>query len=134
MPDVFIPMDTSTLYHRQIVNRGVLTRFSIKYVQENRSLLKSKYATFKKFNDKFEISDEILNDLVAAATEAKIEYNEEQFTTAKPLIKTQLKAAMARDFFEDNEYYQVHNEINESYKEALRIISDDALYNKIITK
>ncbi len=43
------------------------------------------------------------------ADQEKIEFNEEQYNKALPLIKTQLKALIARDLWDMNEYFQVMN-------------------------
>jgi len=132
MPDVFIPADSSTVYHRRIVNSGVLNRFTINYVQTHRPQLKSKYPNINKFIEKFTVDDDILGELTTAATEAKIELDEEQFEKSKSLLQVQVKALIANDLFEKGEYYQVINEINNSYKEALKIINDDKLYSEVL--
>jgi carboxyl-terminal processing protease len=132
MPDVFIPADSSTVYHRRIVNSGVLNRFTINYVQTHRPKLKSKYPNINKFIEKFTVDDDILGELTTAATEAKIELDEEQFEKSKSLLQVQVKALIANDLFEKGEYYQVINEINNSYKEALKIINDDKLYSEVL--
>ena len=50
------------------------------------------------------------------------EYNEEQFQTALPLIKTQLKALIARDLWDMNEYFRVIYDLSDSMKKALELL------------
>jgi carboxyl-terminal processing protease len=52
----------------------------------------------------------------------------------KSIIKLQIKALIARDLYDMSEYYQVINDENDSFKEALRIINNDNLYNKKLGK
>ena len=61
----------------------------------------------------------------------KIEFNEEQYNKALPLIKAQLKALIARDLWDMNEYFQVMNATNKSVERALEILNDKE-YEKIL--
>ena len=99
MPDFFVPIDTTqyTDYHRNLVAKGVVIKTTMKFIENHRKELKNKYKKFDTFNEKFEIGDEILNDMLATAEKEKIEFNEEQYKKSLPLIKTQLKALIARD-------------------------------------
>jgi carboxyl-terminal processing protease len=50
------------------------------------------------------------------------------------IIKAQIKALVARDIFGESEYYQVINtEIIEAYSKAIEIISNEAVYNKLLS-
>ena len=97
MPDYFVPVDTTlyTDYHRNLVAKGVVIKTTMNFIEKNRKALLDKYKTFEKFNEKFEIDDQLLNYLREAADKEKIEFNEEQYNKALPLIKAQLKALIA---------------------------------------
>lgn len=133
MPDYFVPVDTTlyTDYHRNLVAKGVVINTTMKFIEQNRKELKDKYKTFDKFNEKFEIDDQILNHMRELADKEKIEFNEEQYNKALPLIKTQLKALIARDLWDMNEYFQVMNTTNESVIRALEILNDNE-YGKML--
>ncbi len=132
MPDVFIPVDTTryTNYHRNIVASGSLNREAMNYLDQNRAAITKQYKTFEQFYDNFEVTDAMLQDLVKLANENKIEFNQEQFDISKPLIKLQIKALLARDLYDMNQYYQIINAENNSYQEALKIINDEQRYLK----
>lgn len=136
MPDIFVPLDTTrtTKYHRELVAKGVIYRASMNYIDRNRNELKKSYPTIEKYKNKFEINDEIWNDVQKLAKEEKIEFNEEQFKQSKPLISLQLKALIARDLFDMNEYFIIINDINESLQKALEIINNPEEYEKILQK
>ena len=136
MPDIFVPLDTTrtTKYHRELVAKGVIYRASMNYIDRHRNELKKSYPTIEKYKNKFEINDEIWNDVQKLAQEEKIEFNEEQFKQSKPLISLQLKALIARDLFDMNEYFIIINDINESLQKALEIINDPEEYEKILQK
>ena len=61
----------------------------------------------------------------------KIEFNQEQYDRALPLIKTQLKALIARDIWDMNEYFQIMNKTNKSVERALEILQSDE-YGQIL--
>ena len=135
MPDFFVPIDTTqyTDYHRNLVAKGVVIKTTMKFIENHRKELKNKYKKFDTFNEKFEIGDEILNDMLATAEKEKIEFNEEQYKKSLPLIKTQLKALIARDLWDMNEYFQVMNTTNNSVKQALKVLNEGT-YEKMVKR
>ena len=66
------------------------------------------------------------------AEKEKIEFKEEEYNKSLALIKLQIKALIARDLYDMNEYFQIINNASDSYNEALKIINDDEIYNKIL--
>ena len=68
------------------------------------------------------MSQAMLDELVEQGTSMGITYNEAQFRTALPLVKTQLKALLARDIWDMNEYFQVINTLNDSMKKAIELL------------
>ena len=56
--------------------------------------------------------------LIDEGKKAGVEYNKEQYQKSAPLIKLQLKALIARDLWNMNEYYQTINAVDESVKKA----------------
>lgn len=126
MPDYFVPIDTTqyTDYHRNLVAKGVVIKATTGYIEKHRKDLKDKYKKFETFNDKFEIDDNFLADIRALADKEKIEFDEKQYNQSLPLIKTQLKALIARDLWDMNEYFQVMNSTNNSVQQALKILQD----------
>jgi len=55
-----------------------------------------------------------------------------QFEKSKPLIKLQLKALVARDLWEMNEYYQIMDADNESLQKAVEILQKPGAYENIL--
>lgn len=134
MPDVFIPFDSTryTDYHRKVAGLGIINRVAMNYLDMNRKDLTKKYPNVNVFKDKFVITDEITKELIDLAEKDKIEFNEEQYNKSKDLISLQIKALIARDLFDMNEYFVIINDENESLKEAIRIINNPESYEKIL--
>ena len=133
MPDFFVPIDTTqyTDYHRNIVAKGVVIKTTMKFIESHRKELQSKYKKFETFNDKFEISDEILANMQTLAEQEKIKFDEKQYQKSLPLIKTQLKALIARDLWDMNEYFQIMNTTDSSVLQALKVLNEGA-YEKVV--
>ena len=135
MPDVFVPLDTTqyTDYHRRLVAKGIIPQFALRYVDKNRADLKAQYPDAQKFIKEFAVTEEMLNDLVDAGKVEKVDFNKQQFDQSKVMLRTFVKAAIANDLFSTGAYFQIVNEQNDIYKEALSIINDDARYHKLIS-
>lgn len=135
MPDVFVPLDTTqyTDYHRRLVAKGIIPQFALRYVDKNRADLKSQYPDAQRFIKEFTVTDEMLNNLVDAGKAEKVDFDKSQFAKSKEMLRTFVKAAIANDLFSTGAYFQIVNEQNDIYKEALSIINDDARYRKIIS-
>lgn len=135
MPDVFVPLDTTqyTNYHRRLVAKGIIPQFALRYVDKNRADLKAQYPDAQKFIKEFTVTDEMLNNLVDAGKAEKVDFDKSQFAKSKEMLRTFVKAAIANDLFSTGAYFQIVNEQNDIYKEALSIINDDARYRKIIS-
>ena len=135
MPDVSVPLDTTqyTDYHRRLVAKGIIPQFALRYVDKNRADLKAQYPDAQKFIKEFTVTDEMLNNLVDAGKAEKVDFDKSQFAKSKEMLRTFVKAAIANDLFSTGAYFQIVNEQNDIYKEALSIINDDARYRKIIS-
>ena len=135
MPDIFVPVDTSeySTYYRDLVAKGVIYQYAIDYVDKHRKDLKKQYATVDDFDKRFNVTDDMMQALIAAGEKEKVTYNEEQYATSKRVISTYVKALIARDTFAEQEAYtKIVNHENPDLKAALKVIYDDQLYNSLL--
>ena len=161
MPDIFVPLDTTryTDFHRKLVALGIINKICVQYVDKNRTELKKKYPTFEKYKKEFEPDDSFLNALITASDKEKTtptklskdstsaiqkpskvdkdnlekeNIEKKEFEKSKPLIKLQLKALIARDLWEINEYYQIMDADNESLVKAIEILQTPGAFEKIL--
>ncbi len=129
MPDYFVPIDTTmyTDYYLALRDKGAIVQENLKLIDRHRAEWMKKYKTFDRFNRDFEVTDEMLNELIATGKATGATYDEEQYQTALPLIKTQLKALIARDLWDMNEYFQVINELSNSMQKAVQLLEQPGL-------
>lgn len=121
MPDIFIPLDTLrfTKLHREIISRNFLTENTIRYTDAHRKELQKTYKDFKAFNKSYDVPSVLLDSIMSKARQAKIKYTEEEYKKTIPTISLQIKALVARDLWNMNEYYKVINTINPIIEKAV---------------
>lgn len=126
MPDYYVPVDTTryTDYHRNLSNKGVLLKVHYRLIDAHRKEWMDTYKDYESFRNKFELSDAWMKTLKEEGEKAGIAYHEEQYQKSEPLIKLQLKALIARDLWDMNEYYQTINIVNDSVKKAVELLEE----------
>ena len=127
MPDYFVPVDTTlyTKYHSQLSNKGVLLKVHFQLIDAHREEWTQKYADYGVFSQKFELTNKMMKQLIAEGEKEGIKYDEEQYKKSESLIKLQLKALVARDLWDMNEYYHTINVVNESVNKALELLEKE---------
>ena len=129
MPDYFVPVDTTyfTDYYLALRDKGAIVQLNLKLVDRHRAEWKEKYKNFDRYLKKFEISKKDLDELIQLGTSLGATYNEDEFHTALPLIKAQIKALIARDLWDMNEYFQVINALSDSMKKAVELLENPVM-------
>ncbi len=135
MPDIFIPLDTSkyyayynTLSRKNVVYTGVLDIMDTK-----RDELKQNFSDFKVYSEKFEVTDEMIEKIIAAGEKEGVKRDEKSIEFARPLMKKQMKAIIARDLFSMSHYFQIMNDDDEVIQKALESMSRKGSYEKILS-
>lgn len=134
MPDLFVGVDTTgyNRYYRDLVAKGIVNRFCINYVDNNRKQLEKLYPDENKFVNEFMVTDKMLDEMVAMATADSIKFNREQYETSLPTIRIILKGLIGRDLFTASTYSRIVNPINPTFRQALDLINDDNRYYKLL--
>ncbi len=122
MPDIFVPLDTigHSTYFSSIINKGLISQFTFDFVDKNRNLLKG-YKTFKEYNSKFQVTDNIFNDFIIYVAKNGISKDEKGLKKSGAIIKIQIKANIARQIWKNEGFYPVIQEVDNTLKKALEI-------------
>ena len=92
-------------------------------MDQHRKELKKRYPTFESFNNQFEVPQSLVDDILAEAKKQSIEpKDDDELRRTVPYLRTQLKALIARDIWEMNEYFQIINQYNDIVQKALQLI------------
>lgn len=134
MPDRFVAIDTTDItdYSRDLIAKGVYNTFALNYLDNHRDELKKAYRTEDAFVDNFEVTDALLKEFTDRAATEGVAFNEEQYDRSLPTIKAVLKGMIGRDLFSESTYFRIINRIEPEYEEAVRIITDQELYNSLL--
>lgn len=136
MPDYFVPVDTTlyTHYHTHLSNKGVLLKVHFQLIDAHREEWLARYSDYDVFSREFELSDEHMRQLIAEGEKDGVKYDEEQFRKSAPLIRLQLKALIARDLWDMNEYYHTINAVNESVRKAQELLEQPDFEDRLLKR
>ncbi|WP_339740387.1 S41 family peptidase [uncultured Sunxiuqinia sp.] len=136
MPDIFVPMDTSQNYgyFNQMVRKNIVYTTTLDYLDRNRGEFTQKYPSFDAFQRDFVVEDQLVDKMIVEADHEGIERDDESVAFARPIIKEQVRALVARDLFGQNEFYQIINEDNDVIKEALKVLKSTSEYKNLLVE
>jgi carboxyl-terminal processing protease len=120
MPDIFVPKDTTeyTSYLVDLFNKNILREYTLDYYTNNKKELSA--MKLEDFKTKFNISEQMLNDVISLAGKSGIKFKENEYNKSKAFIKLNLKAYIARSLFGNNGYSIIMNEGDEIYQAAIK--------------
>ncbi len=129
MPDYFVPMDTSsrTQYLDELLSANIIREYAFNYWAEHRRDLDK--LNFTEFRTKFQVSEQMMKELVAMADLSGIKMRQDEFARSKDYIRTQVKALLAKSIWQsskqgyNNEYYQIVYQRDPIYQRALELFA-----------
>lgn len=121
MPDYFVALDTAANsdYLNKLFYSNSLRQYTFSYHEENKKLLEN--MGMEAYMKNFQVTDEMLNNLVALAKSNEVKFDSAQFEKSKDLIKIYTKAYIARNEWNNEGFYPIINQQNEIFKEALKL-------------
>lgn len=125
MPDVFVPLDTtkvSTLY--ATINRNnIIVDVTLKYADKNRKSLLRKYKKFDDYVTSFEVPQELIDEVFDKARAKGIEAKDDsELQAATADLHRVLKALIAYNVWDRNEYFRLTNMENDIVGRALELM------------
>jgi carboxyl-terminal processing protease len=131
VPDYFVGLDTTqnSVYLNRLFTTNAIREYALTYSEANKESLET--AGFEDFKSTFEVTESMLKKLTEIATANKLAFDEKQYNHSKPLIKTYLKAQIARSIWNNEGFYPIFNETNEIFLSALKLFDKaEQLANK----
>ncbi len=136
MPDLFVPIDTTAYsdYYRDLVAKGIINRYCITYVDDNRKALQKEYPTEQSFIDRFKVSSDMMRSIVEMGVVDSVKYNDEEFNRSRTMMETIVKGIIGRDLFETSTYFKVVNPVlSPTFRQALDLINDRERYDSLLS-
>lgn len=125
MPDEFVPLDTLqyTRFYRKLVMSNAIINHTLAYIDTQRKNLKATYTRFEAFRDQFSVPQSLTDEILADGAKQKITPKDStELQKTLPALRLQVKALIARDLWDMNEYYQIMNEDNHIVQRALSLL------------
>ena len=134
MPDLFMPADTSfnSKLYTNLVRKGVFNKYTVDYAMANRNKLKKQYPDFSQFNKDFQISDAMIAEVKKIAAKEKVEWDDEQYQRSEKYIKLQIKALIARNVWDMQQYYEVTLTEDPVIKKAIEVVGNEKEYQSLL--
>lgn len=133
MPDIFVPLDTNRVkpFYKDVMNKGLVIRTTINYIDRHRDELKAKYPTPDDFIKHFNVGEDMISTLTETARKEEISVNDTLVQESLPLLKLQMKALIARDLWSSSEYTRIMYVVDDPTNKALEILADGE-YERIL--
>jgi len=121
MPDYFVPLDTTSnsRYFNQLFNANILREYAFAYANDHRTALKEK--GYPDYLQNFEVTQAMINQVVAMGRKEKIEPEYNDLVKNKRLFQIYIKAEVARHTWGNENFYPVFNETNEVLQQAIKL-------------
>lgn len=132
MPDIFVPADTSgnSAYFDKIYRKGLIYTFAYTYADNNRETL-AQFETAEEF-DTYLNRQNILEDFVNYAQGKGVQRDAKGIKQSEQIIKTQLKAYIARNIIGEEGFYPIISQIDNTLQKAIEISKENLLVENII--
>lgn len=130
MPDVFVAYDSTKYsdYYMNLWRKGVQNTFITNYMEKNRESLSEKYPSFATFNQNFSVDPSFMNEFVEYAVTEGVEKDAKGLEQSEEIIKSQIKALVARNLFDISAYFQIINEVSDEFNTALKLMNEDDVF------
>jgi carboxyl-terminal processing protease len=127
MPDYFVPLDTTknTKLYRQILAKRILVNENLRFMAKHRKELLDAYPTFEVFREEFQVPEYVVANVVLEGRKSlKEEITPEEELKTINNVRRMLKALIARDLWDMNEYFAIIYEDDDMVLKALEIIGE----------
>ena len=127
MPDIFVPVDTTayTPMYRALRRHNLINEHTLRYVDEHRKELKKKYRTFDDYAARFEVPAQLTDSILAEGKRKKVEPKDDQELDATlDELNFILKATIAYDLWERNEYFRLINQRSDIFNRAMLFLKN----------
>ena len=125
MPDVFVPLDTThyTKFYQALRRLNLFNSVTLRYIDHERKTLKKTYKRFDDFLTDYEVPQTLIDEVIAEAEKKDARpKDDDELQETLPDIRFILKALIAYDIWDRNEYFRIINTRSDSVKKALEFL------------
>ena len=124
VPDHFVALDTTSnsLFLNRLFSTNSIAAYSLLYYQDHQQQLENMGK--EAFIRDFEVSDDMLKDLIDYGSSNGVTFVERDFRRSKELLKVYLKAFVGRSVWDGEAFYPVLNQQNEIFLKAMELLDE----------
>ncbi len=130
-PDYLIKSPSLTKYTSSLLRKNLFYQYILSYLDKNGKTIQSKYSTFKKFKNDFNVDENLLNGFLQYAEKQGVKLEKSEFEKDKEYIKARLKAQIARNFWRNEGWYPVLLEVDPQFKKAVSLFPEAKKFAKL---
>ncbi|MCK9639386.1 MAG: S41 family peptidase [Prolixibacteraceae bacterium] len=136
VPDLFVPLDTSVhyTYFNTLIRKNIFFPFVVKYIDQNRKELISKYPDFQKFKTNYAVPVTMLDELMVLGEKSGVKRDEASVKLLQNAIFRQVRALIARDLYEAGTYFQIMIEDDKEVNKAIELLSSQKNYDHCLNR
>ena len=106
--------------------KSYIINANLHYVDQYRKQLQKDYPTFDDFKQRFEIPQHVVDGILSEGEQHNIKPKDDaELAQTLSYMRLQLKALVARDLWDMDEYFAIFNESSDMVKRALELIESD---------
>ncbi|MEO5909506.1 MAG: S41 family peptidase [Pelobium sp.] len=119
MPDIFVPLDTSKLtpFYQKVLRQGLIPDYVYSKLVNN--VNSSAYKNADDFVQRYQVSDLEMKKFITYCKLKKLNVRDQDVQISKPFLVNQMKALLARYYFNEEGFYRVFNQNDDFVKKAL---------------
>jgi len=127
MPDIYVPYDADDYpeYYNKLLDRGLIFRFAFSYTDSHRQEL-AEYADFNDFFENFQIDHSLFNGFIDFAAEKGVSKDRKGINESEDRIKTLMKAFIGRNIYDDDGFYPLYHQIDETFLRAIKYLEESS--------
>ncbi|MCL5268072.1 MAG: S41 family peptidase [Bacteroidetes bacterium] len=123
-PDYIVKMESAPGFIYQFRVKQVFLEYVDSHVSKNQDKMRQEYGTSENFEQKFQVSERMLNDLYAQAEKDGIKVKKEEYEKGSKYIAALLKAQIARNIWGNNGWYRVMLALDNQFQKALTLFPE----------
>ncbi|CAN5416010.1 S41 family peptidase [soil metagenome] len=120
MPDIFVPLDTIGIssFFNEANGKGLIVQYAYDYLDIHRKSILEQYADFNAYKRDFFIDNNAYSKFVEYAMKNGVKKDEKGELYSTSIIRTQLKALIARQIWKNAGFYPIIHELDITLKRA----------------
>lgn len=122
MPDIFVPLDTTTYtpFFRALSRQGLINTAALRFCDEHRKEIRRDYPDFTRYANTYEVPSELIEGVLKEADEKKLRpADDAEREKSLQDLRFMLKALIAYNVWDRNEYFRLLNTRSEIVQRAL---------------